>query len=68
MAYYPELTAAQVRQVLLESATKLGDRMVVRPGTEDERVRFGALSATGGIVNAYAALRMAGELAAQSRN
>jgi subtilisin family serine protease len=62
MAYYPELTAAQVRQVILDSASRHHDRMVVRPGTEDELVRFGDLSVTGGIVNAWSAVRMAEEL------
>jgi hypothetical protein len=32
--------------------------MVTRPGGQDQ-VRFGALSATGGIVNAYGAVKMA---------
>jgi subtilisin family serine protease len=61
MAYYPELSAADVRRIIKESATPLADRLVVRPGTEDEQVRFGALSVTGGIVNAWAAVRMAEE-------
>jgi subtilisin family serine protease len=62
MAYYPELSTAQVRQILLDSATPHPDRMVLRPGTQDELVRFGDLSVTGGIVNAYAAARMAEQL------
>ena len=59
MAYYPELTTEQVRTILLESATRHGDRMVARPGSGEDLVRFGDLSVTGGIVNAYAAVRMA---------
>lgn len=59
MAYYPDLDAGEVRQVILESATRLTDTRVVRPGSEDQRVAFGTLSATGGIVNAYEALRLA---------
>jgi subtilisin family serine protease len=66
MAYHPELSASEVRRVLLESSTKLSDRMVARPGEEDHTIRFGDLSVTGGIVNAYAALRLAAERAAQS--
>lgn len=68
MAYYPELTAAQVRQILLDSALPLGEQEVVRPGTEDERIRFGELSATGGIVNAYRAVLMAEQLSRQREN
>ncbi|CAN5661047.1 S8 family peptidase [soil metagenome] len=63
MAYFPELSAADVRRIILESATVLGDRMVTRPGAED-LVRFGDLSVTGAIVNAYAAVRMAERMSA----
>jgi subtilisin family serine protease len=62
MAYYPELSTAQVRQILLDSATRYGDRMVARPGDGEGMVRFGDLSITGAIVNAYQAVRMAEEL------
>lgn len=65
MAYYPELDARDVKRIILESATRYTDQPVVRPGSESARVRFGELSATGGIVNAYAALRMAEEVAAR---
>jgi hypothetical protein len=41
--------------------------MVVRPGTENERVRFADLSTTGGIVNAYAAFQMAERMSGAAR-
>jgi subtilisin family serine protease len=59
MAYYPELSAAEVREVILESATRYADRQVLRPGGDGSRVAFGELSRTGGVVNAYEALRQA---------
>ncbi len=59
MSYFPDLTAADVRRIILESATRMPDLMVVRPGEGGGRVRFGDLSSTGGIVNAYAAVKMA---------
>ena len=58
MAYYPELSAADVRRIILESAAPLRDEMVVLPGAQNE-VRFGDLSITGGVVNAYRAVLMA---------
>jgi subtilisin family serine protease len=64
MAYYPDLTAEQVKRVILESATPHAEVRVTLPGGEREGVRFGDLSATGGIVNAYEALRMAAALSA----
>jgi subtilisin family serine protease len=60
MAYYPNLTAADVKRIILQSAVRHAEQMVVRPGAAPtDKVPFGSLSATGGIVNAYAALKMA---------
>ncbi len=62
MSYYPNLTASDVKRIILESSTKLVDKMVIRPGENGGQVRFGDLSVTGGVVNAYNALRMAEQL------
>ena len=59
MSYYPSLNATDVKRIILESATKMPEVMVGRPGQSGGRVRFGDLSVTGGIVNAYEAIRMA---------
>jgi subtilisin family serine protease len=64
MAYYPELSAADVRRIILESATPLRDHVVARPGEAGGDIRFGDLSVTGAIVNAYSAVRMAEQLRA----
>ena len=62
MAYYPELTPLEVKDVILESVLLLDDMEVVMPGsTDDELIPFGSLSLTGGIVNLYDALIMAEE-------
>ena len=62
MSYYPNLAAADVKRIILASATRRTER-VLRPGGGGE-VPFAELSATGGIVNAYNALRMAQEASA----
>lgn len=60
MSHFPRLTAAEVKRIILESATNYADTMVVRPGSQSgEKVRFGELSRTGGVVNAYAAVKAA---------
>ncbi|MFV1988810.1 MAG: S8 family serine peptidase, partial [Gemmatimonadota bacterium] len=65
MAYFPELTAADVKDILLASSVKYADRMVPRPGDPSPTgepaplVRFGELSVSGGVVNAYEAVRLA---------
>ncbi|HET7457297.1 MAG TPA: S8 family peptidase [Gemmatimonadaceae bacterium] len=65
MAYYPNLTAADVKRVILASAIRHGEQMVVRPGSpEGEKVPFSSLSSTGAVVNAYSAVKMAEEMSA----
>jgi len=64
MSYYPNLTAADVKNVILQSATRVPDVMVSRPGSTAEKVKFGELSTTGGIVNAYNALKLAEQMSA----
>ena len=65
MAYYPEFSAEEVKQILIESAVPYKDLQVVLPGTEDQMVAFGKLSYSGGIVNAYGAMTLAGERASE---
>ncbi|MCS3613055.1 S8 family peptidase [Salinibacter ruber] len=60
MAYYPSLTATDVRTIILETATPYRNRTVARPG-DGETVPFGTLSDTGAVVNAYAALQRAAD-------
>jgi subtilisin family serine protease len=63
LSYYPTLTAAQVKDIIIQSATRYPNQMVIRPGEGGGRVPFEQLSVSGGVVNAYAALKMAAERA-----
>ncbi len=56
-AYYPNLSAKQLKQVIEESAVKI-EEPVTKPGTR-EKVSLAELSRTGAIVNAYEAVKMA---------
>jgi subtilisin family serine protease len=58
MDFYPNLSASDVRKIIVSSVSKFSDQMVKRPGGNDQ-VTFGSLSVSGGIVNAYNALKMA---------
>ena len=58
MSYFPSLSAADVKHILLDSAVEYDDRTVAQPGTGTP-VPFGTLSITGAVVNAYEAVRMA---------
>ncbi len=63
-AYYPALTAKQVKYILMNSGVKI-DFKVIKPGSqtgenpEGELVPFADLSVSGRIVNAYNALQLA---------
>lgn len=57
-AYYPDLDYKAVKDIILSSAVRFEDLKVKQPGSE-ALVNFGSLSATGGVVNAYEALKLA---------
>jgi cell wall-associated protease len=61
LEYYPKLTAVQLKYVLEHSVATYPDDMVRVPGGKD-KVKFSSLSRTGGIVNAYDALKLAATL------
>jgi cell wall-associated protease len=57
-SYYPQLSASQVKHILMNSGTIINFE-VIKPGTTDERVSFKDLSVSGRVLNAYNALKMA---------
>ena len=57
-SYYPNLKASDIKKIIMESATKYTDEIVSLPGQESKS-GFGKLSKTGGVINAYNALKMA---------
>jgi len=67
MAYFPELSAAEVRDIILASATRYPDHQVRRPGERGGRVNFCDLSRSCGVVNAYEAVRLADQRVAERR-
>ena len=64
MDYYPNLTAGDVKRIIMSSVSRHPDQQVIQPGKDNTKVPFGSLSITGGIVNAYNALKMADEVSA----
>lgn len=57
MSYYPSLSAAQVKNIIEKSATS--PKSTVRNPGNDEMVDLSELSKSGGIVNAYEAIKLA---------
>lgn len=68
LEYYPTLSAKQLKQIILQSATPLTGTMVFRPGSKTIKVDFASLSKTGGIVNAYKALQIASKTKGERAN
>jgi subtilisin family serine protease len=63
LSHYPDLTAVQVKEIILKSVRKV-DRKVKHQDEKGAsgRILFSELSRTGGIVNAYNALKLASEI------
>lgn len=59
MAYFPQLSAQDVKAILMESATPLGKQKVIIPGEAKKKTRFKKLSVSGGVLNVYAAVAIA---------
>ncbi len=64
LSHYPTLSAKQLKYVIEKSAQKPSEK-VSKPGTE-EKVEMSELSKTGGIVNAYEAVKLASTLVGEN--
>jgi cell wall-associated protease len=65
-SYFPELNALQIKDILLKSTRKFDNLKVIKPGSKEE-VLFSDLSSTGGLVNAYEAVKMARKISSKIR-
>jgi len=59
LSYHPELTAVQLKDIILKSVSDYGTSEVNLPGTKVKKTEFKTLSVSGGVVNAYNALKLA---------
>ncbi|MBT31352.1 MAG: peptidase S8 [Thalassobius sp.] len=72
LSYYPDLTAVQLKDILMKSSSKFDKMEVNMPGepeTEDgdDTVEFEKLSVTGGIVNSFEAVKLAESMNLKSK-
>ena len=58
MSYYPDLSAVQIKDIILQSVITFDKLQVYQPGSM-KLTDFSDLSSTGGIVNAYEAVKLA---------
>jgi subtilisin family serine protease len=59
LAYFPMLTPADVREIIVQSVRTFPNAVVALPGGGGQQVPFAALSRTGGLLDAYAAVKLA---------
>ena len=64
MSYFPEFNAIQIKDILEKSTRKFDNLKVQKPGGK-EVVEFNQLSISGGLVNAYEAVKLAQEMKGQ---
>ncbi|HMR18937.1 MAG TPA: S8 family peptidase [Sphingobacterium sp.] len=58
-SYYPQLTAKEVKDIILKSVAKVDQKVRVRQEGSSKRVYLDEISVSGGIVNAYNAIKEA---------
>lgn len=66
-AYYPTLTAEQVKEVIMKSVTKVDQKVKVKSEGGSKRVYLDEISVSGGIVNAYKAIEGANKLVSKKK-
>lgn len=61
-SYYPKLKAVQVKEIIMKSVVKVDQNIIIGDDQDNTKtVSFSDLCVTGGIVNAYNALKLASE-------
>jgi len=61
-SYYPQFNATQIKDILMQSVNNQKKLKVNVPGLENTKQKFGELSVSGGVVNAYNAIKLAEKL------
>ncbi len=62
-AYYPDLTAPQVKEIIMKSVTKVDQKVKVPGEGRSRKAYLDEISVSGGIVNAYEAVKLAEQMA-----
>lgn len=66
-SYYPNLTAVQIKDIIMKSVTKVDQKVKIRENGSSKRVVFTDVCISGGVVNTYNALLLASKTQAQSK-
>src|SRR5690606_15711714 len=55
-SYYPELTAKEVKEIIMKSVTKVDEKVKIKSEGGTKKVYLDEISVSGGIVNAKSAI------------
>lgn len=58
-SYYPQFTATQIKNIIMNSVTKVEQKVKVKDEGNSKRVTLNEISVSGGVINAYNALLLA---------
>ena len=58
-SYYPQFTALQVKEIIMNSVTRVEQKVKIRVDGDSTKVPVSEISVSGGVVNAYNALLLA---------
>ena len=64
-SYHPQLTAMQVKEIIMNSVTKVDHKVKIKAEGSTKKVNFDDVCISGGVVNAYNALMLASQTKAQ---
>jgi hypothetical protein len=72
LSYYPNLNAEQVRDIIMKSSSQFDKMQVNKPGEPEEEggddmIEFEKLSISGGIINAFEAVKLAESMAMKNK-
>ncbi|HYK75760.1 MAG TPA: S8 family peptidase [Daejeonella sp.] len=65
-SYYPKLNAVQVKEIIMNSVTKVDQKVKVKDEGISKKVPFSEVCVSGGIVNAYKAILLAEKVKSSS--
>jgi len=58
-SHYPHFTALQIKDIIMNSVTKVEQKVKIKEEGDNKKVLLSEISVSGGIVNAYSALQLA---------
>lgn len=66
-SYYPQFTAVQIKEIIMNSVTKVDYKVKIKEDGDSKKVNLSDISVSGGVVNAYEAIKLAEKMSKTNR-